>query len=213
MFNQEILQTHFQLHYNISLDEHRLSSMTEWSKWGKKFTSRDYLEFHWKHRHVDTNSHQIYPISQAFESQYPSVSKEFAGKADGICLADYWDIFEWKEYPDMGIKHTTFRYIYDLIYSQKNYERKQFSKSEVNDDDLAILRRSNKQMTKYIDRFDVDDVLEEGDKENAILFNVKWYTDKQKSMLLEKWVTLFSNWLINTDSQIVNDYVQVYFIF
>lgn len=90
----------------------------------------------------------------------------------------------------LGILHL---YFYSHEFSQRNYERRNIPKAEVSEEQINYMKRANRQMTKYLDKYEIDDVLEEGEKENTILFNPKWYSDFQKSMLLEKCVTLLSN--------------------
>lgn len=78
----------------------------------------------------------------------------------------------------MSLRHTTF--------NQRDFANFRHGKRDLNSMEMNYLRRANRQLIKYLDRFDdLDQTYDEG-KEKVFKFNMRRYTDYDKALMLEK---------------------------
>ena len=204
IFHTVLIESYFQNKYNYTNYRKGSTATFDCAKWRKTFESKDFVEYHWKTKHSGSQitEGKFNDKTDKFAPSFPPTPKGLEKYVENVCLADYCDIFECKDYPDMILKHTAF--------NQRDYFDYEETRDKISEERMNYIKRTNKKLIQYMDKYDDKDVMETEGKDTVFKFNIRRYSPQHQKMMLEKCIDLFLNWITSDPQTSQGDIVSAY---
>ncbi|CAI2371594.1 unnamed protein product [Moneuplotes crassus] len=183
LFNEQLVLTYFQNKLNVTAGLEKYEDKKQCRICSKRFETEDFLEFHWIVKHTP-NQYGNQGYESAAEKKVETIPKDLIYRGENLCLADYCDIFECLDHPEMELRNTA--------YNQRNYKgyRRNYTDPDSSGKPMKRTSKNYKFKSQGYDEF--DDIDE---------FSMRRFSEEERAFSLQKCVNLLTNCLVGNSIQ------------